>query len=94
MHTYVTKCYQFAYPGNLASQSWNFAIVLPLIIGHMVPEDDPHWECYLLLLQIVKYCTARVTIHLLPTLLLSLTSTIKYSSSAIQESTFCQKCII
>ena len=45
----------------LASQVWNFAIVLSLIIGHLIPEDDPHWECYLLLLQIIQYCTAKVT---------------------------------
>ena len=26
----------------------------------MVPEDDLHWECYLLLLQIIQYSTAKV----------------------------------
>ena len=44
-----------------ASQMWTFASLLPLIIGDLVPEDEPHWECYLLLLQIVKHCTSRVT---------------------------------
>ena len=34
---------------------------LPLIVGDRVPEDDPMWECFTLLLEIVKYCTARVT---------------------------------
>ena len=32
-----------------------------MIIGHKVPEEDPHWECYLLLLQIVQYSLAKVT---------------------------------
>lgn len=40
---------------------WTLATCLPLIIGHYVPEDDIHWECYLLLVQISKYCTAKVT---------------------------------
>ena len=41
---------------------WNFAILLPLIIGDGIPEEDnPKWECYLLLLEIVKVCTAKVT---------------------------------
>ena len=50
MHTYI------------AAQMWTFAILLPLIIGDLVPEEEPHWECFLLLLQIVKHCTSsRVT---------------------------------
>ena len=40
---------------------WNFAVYLPLMIGDKVPEEDPMWECFLLLLEIVKYCTTRVT---------------------------------
>ena len=40
---------------------WNFSILLPLIIGDKVPDDDPLWECYLLLLEIVKYSTAELT---------------------------------
>ena len=40
---------------------WTFASLLPLIIGDLVPEDEPHWECYLLLLQVVKHCTSRIT---------------------------------
>ena len=43
-----------------AAQMWTFAI-LPLIIGDKIPLDDPLWECFLLLLEITKYCTARVT---------------------------------
>ena len=45
----------------IASQAWTFAAILPLIVGHMIPEDDLHWECYLLLLQIIQYSTAKVT---------------------------------
>ena len=26
-----------------------------------MPEEEPHWGCFLLLLQIVKHCTSRVT---------------------------------
>lgn len=40
---------------------WNFAVVLPLLIGDKIPEDNPQWECYLLLLEITKFCTAKVT---------------------------------
>ena len=40
---------------------WNFATLLPLIIGDKIPEEDSKWECFLLLLEITKICTARVT---------------------------------
>ena len=40
---------------------WSFCTYLPLIIGDRVPEDDPMWQCFILLLEIVKYCTARIT---------------------------------
>lgn len=40
---------------------WNFSIYLPLMIGDKVPEGDRMWECFLLLLEITKYTTARVT---------------------------------
>ena len=45
----------------IASQMWSFAVYLPLMIGDKVPEEDLMWECFLLLLEITKYCTARVT---------------------------------
>ena len=38
-----------------------FSILLPLIIGDLVPDEDPKWECFLLLLEIVNHCTSRVT---------------------------------
>lgn len=44
-----------------AAQIWNFATYLPLLIGDKVPEEDSMWLCFLHLLEIVKYCTARVT---------------------------------
>ena len=40
---------------------WMFGTLLPLIIGDLVPEDEPLWECFLLLLQIIKYCSSRLT---------------------------------
>lgn len=39
---------------------WTFATLLPLIIGDLVPETNPKWECFLLLLQITKFCTSVV----------------------------------
>lgn len=40
---------------------WNLAVLLPLMVGDMVPDDDCNWECFLFLLEITKQCTARVT---------------------------------
>lgn len=40
---------------------WSFSILLPLLIGDKVPDNQPLWECYLLLLEIVKYSTAQLT---------------------------------
>ena len=45
----------------LASQMWNLATFLPLMIGDKVESEDPYWECYLQLLEITKHCTAYVT---------------------------------
>ena len=44
----------------LASQAWTLATILPMVIGHRIPEDDLHWDCYLLLLQIIQLSTAKV----------------------------------
>lgn len=46
---------------HAASQMWTFCTLLPLLIGDLVPEDDTKWECFLLLLEIVKHCTSRIT---------------------------------
>lgn len=43
-----------------ASQMWLFATILPILIGDKVSYGDGHWECFLLLLEITKYCTATV----------------------------------
>lgn len=42
---------------------WNFAIFLPLIIGDKIPEENSMWQCFLVLLEITKVCTARTTSH-------------------------------
>ena len=41
-----------------ASQMWLFASVLPFFIADLVPFDDPHWNCFLLLLKICNICTS------------------------------------
>ena len=40
---------------------WTLATILPLLIGDLIPDDQAHWECFLVLLQITKYVTARLT---------------------------------
>ena len=60
-HAVYTECQPLLYTCSLlAAQAWMLCILLPLMIGDKVPEDEPHWECFLLLVQIVKCCTARV----------------------------------
>lgn len=44
---------------HIAAQMWNLAINLPLMIGSKIPVDDEHWECFLLLLDILQLCTTR-----------------------------------
>ena len=39
---------------------WTLSTLLPLMIGDKVKADDKYWECYLTLLEITKYCTARI----------------------------------
>lgn len=34
-------------------QMWTFARFLPLVIGHLIPEDDAHWINFLCLLDIM-----------------------------------------
>ena len=46
---------------HIASEMWSFSILLPLWIGDKIPDDQPQWECYLLLIEIVKYTTAQLT---------------------------------
>ena len=37
---------------------WLLGKMLPLMVGHKVPEDDDHWANYLDLLDIVDYLLA------------------------------------
>ena len=48
---------------------WTFATLLPLIIGDLISETNPEWECFLLLLQITKYCTAPIITPVLSSIL-------------------------
>lgn len=45
----------------LASQMWCLARLLPLMIGDIASEDEPHWDNFLLMLSIVDYLFAPVT---------------------------------
>lgn len=45
----------------LASQMWCLGRHLPFLIGHLVTEEDPRWECFLLLLDIMDLLFAPVT---------------------------------
>ena len=40
---------------------WCLARLLPLMIGDIVSEDEPHWDNFLLMLSIVDYIFAPVT---------------------------------
>lgn len=38
----------------------NLAINLPVMIGHKIPPGDNCWEAFLLLIDIVRFCTVRI----------------------------------
>ena len=40
-------------------QMWTLGRFLPLAIGHLVPEDDNHWWCFLCLLEIIDILLSR-----------------------------------
>ena len=42
-----------------ASQTWNLAVYLPLIIGDKIPEGDTEWENYVTLLTILRISMSR-----------------------------------
>ena len=44
----------------VAGQTWCLLRFLLLMIGHFVPEDDPHWENFLLLPTVLDYVIASV----------------------------------
>jgi len=51
--------YLFIYIANfLASQMWNLAVCLPLMVGDLVPHTDEEWECFLLLLDVLQICVS------------------------------------
>ena len=63
MHLWIGRCCDDCtciYPSLLAVEMWIFAIYLPLMVGHLIPEDEDMWECFLLLLDIVKVSTSRI----------------------------------
>ena len=43
-----------------ASQMWLLARIFPLLVGDLIPRDNPHWDCFLKLLEICDVCTAPV----------------------------------
>jgi hypothetical protein len=43
-----------------AAQMWTLLRLLPLIIGREVPEEDPHWENFLILITILDYLMAPI----------------------------------
>ena len=45
----------------VASESWALARMLPLLVGDLIPEDDPYWLNYVLLLSIVDIIMAPKT---------------------------------
>ena len=51
----------FLYYFFIASQMWCLARMLPIMIGELVPENDQHWENFLLLLTITDYIFAPIT---------------------------------
>lgn len=43
---------------EIASQMLLFGRLLPLMVGQYVPDDDPHWMCFMELLSILVLSTA------------------------------------
>lgn len=43
---------------EIASQMWLLGRLLPLMVGQYVPDDDPHWMCFMELLSILVLSTA------------------------------------
>ena len=46
------------YVFTIASQMWLLGRLLPLMVGQYVPNDDPHWVCFLELLSLLVLSTA------------------------------------
>ena len=48
--------YHIIYYYIVASQMWTLGRLLPVMIGHIIPEDNPHWLHYLEVLDIMDLC--------------------------------------
>ena len=46
---------------HVATQMWCLGRFLPLLVGHLVPKDDPYWDNLLTLLTIMDYVFAPET---------------------------------
>jgi len=40
-------------------QMWTLGRFLPLVIGHLIPEENPYWQNFIRLLEIMDYLFAR-----------------------------------
>lgn len=47
----------------LASQTWVLGRLLPVMIGHLVPLEDPYWEHFLQLLDMMELMFAPLVRH-------------------------------
>ena len=45
----------------IASQMWCLARLLPLMVGELVPQQDPKWDNFILILKITGYLYAPLT---------------------------------
>lgn len=75
------RCYQICYQYSffslctlsiVATQMWCLARLLPLMIGNSVPEGDPNWDNFLLLLKIADYILSPITSQSIAALLTTL----------------------
>lgn len=51
--TYMCHRHIIYHDMHAATQMWTLARLLPIIIGHLIPEEDIHWKHYLQLLDIM-----------------------------------------
>ena len=59
-----SKYYNFTYIFVfLASQTWVLGRLLPVMIGHLVPLEDPYWEHFLQLLDMMELMFAPLVRH-------------------------------
>ena len=60
MYFYMVKISSIFF---VASECWTLSRFLPLLIGDLVPEDDNHWQLFLLLLKIVNFVMSPRSTH-------------------------------